>query len=230
MDAERLAAAIADGEHAAGWVLEHDAAMAALLDLRDCRVENGRLRAALKIANVQGPPLCHVCGRGREEQQIIDAAIAASGATEEVMPNVSDRLPMPDVHGPERAHVARGAAHPAHAETATEHCPHCGSAVFYFEGSSDTVAFTDNPGRIERLPKLVAENDRSLLRLAEIAAHEGMAYFDGCSRSDAVEDAAARAHARWCSEMSASRGARSVERQTVPTVIDADDLPPGVTP
>jgi len=36
-DNERLAVAIADGEHAPGWVLEHDAAMAVLLDLRDAR-------------------------------------------------------------------------------------------------------------------------------------------------------------------------------------------------
>jgi hypothetical protein len=42
----RLAQAIADGEHSDGWVLEHDAAMAVLLDLRDARAE---LDAAPKV-------------------------------------------------------------------------------------------------------------------------------------------------------------------------------------
>ena len=42
-DNERLAAAITDGEHAPGWVLEHGAALAALLDLRDARAEIAHL-------------------------------------------------------------------------------------------------------------------------------------------------------------------------------------------
>lgn len=66
MDDDRLAAAITDGEHAAGWVLEHDAAMAALLDLRDARAELRGIRGRcpdVRLIRVSTPLLGDLVAR-----------------------------------------------------------------------------------------------------------------------------------------------------------------------